>query len=92
MGNNQGTNPQDTWLGSQSSMERGTGMVQPAASLPLMARQAGAVVIEVNPQPSLITEDALAIVLKQGHKSRDKLIRIDGLTEEEARGRLVQAT
>ena len=33
-----------------------------------------------------------AIVLKRGHKSREKLIRIDGLTEEEARRRLLQAT
>jgi len=28
------------------------------------------------------------IVLERGHKSRDKLIRIDGLTEEEVRRRL----
>jgi hypothetical protein len=30
-----------------------------------------------------------AIVLERGQKSRDKLIRIDGLTEEEIRRRLV---
>ena len=30
-----------------------------------------------------------AIVLQSGHKSRDKLIRIDGLGEQEARTRLV---
>ena len=29
-----------------------------------------------------------AIVLQRGHKSRDKLIRIEGLSEEEARRRL----
>jgi uncharacterized protein (TIGR00251 family) len=29
-----------------------------------------------------------AITLERGHKSRDKLIRIDGLTEEEVRRRL----
>lgn len=29
-----------------------------------------------------------AIVLQRGHKSRDKLIRIEGLSEEEARSRL----
>ncbi len=29
-----------------------------------------------------------AIVLESGHKSRDKLIRIDGLTEEDVRMRL----
>jgi uncharacterized protein (TIGR00251 family) len=31
---------------------------------------------------------ARVIVLEQGHRSRDKLIRIDGLTEEEVRRRL----
>src|SRR5260370_36245925 len=30
-----------------------------------------------------------AIVLEYGHKSRDKLIRIDGLSEEEVRARLL---
>jgi NAD-dependent deacetylase len=35
-----------------------SGVVQPAASLPTLARRAGAVVIEVNPEPSLITRDA----------------------------------
>jgi uncharacterized protein (TIGR00251 family) len=30
-----------------------------------------------------------AIVLESGHKSRDKLIRIDGVDEEEARKRLI---
>ena len=29
-----------------------------------------------------------AIVLEQGHKSRDKLIRVNGLSEEEVRNRL----
>ena len=29
------------------------------------------------------------VVLERGHKSRDKLIRIDGLSEEEARARLL---
>lgn len=29
------------------------------------------------------------IVLERGHKSRDKIIRIDGLTEEELRRRLL---
>jgi uncharacterized protein (TIGR00251 family) len=29
-----------------------------------------------------------AIVIERGHKSRDKLVRIDGLTEEEVRTRL----
>jgi uncharacterized protein (TIGR00251 family) len=32
-----------------------------------------------------------AIVLKRGHRSRDKLIRINGLTEEEVRRRLHSA-
>lgn len=31
---------------------------------------------------------ARVIVVEQGHRSRDKLIRIDGLTEEEVRRRL----
>jgi uncharacterized protein (TIGR00251 family) len=30
-----------------------------------------------------------SIVLERGHKSRDKLIRIDGLSEEEVRTRLL---
>ena len=29
------------------------------------------------------------IVLERGHKSRDKIIRIDGLSEEDVRGRLL---
>jgi NAD-dependent deacetylase len=33
-----------------------SGVVQPAASLPYVAKRAGAVVIEVNPQPSAITQ------------------------------------
>jgi len=33
-----------------------------------------------------------AIVLKRGHKSREKLIRIDGLSEEDVRRRLLQGT
>jgi uncharacterized protein len=33
-----------------------------------------------------------AIVLEQGHKSRQKLIRIDGLPEEEVRRRLLVRT
>jgi len=32
-----------------------------------------------------------AIVLEHGHKSRDKLIRIDGLSEEDVRRRLLGA-
>lgn len=35
-----------------------SGIVQPAASLPIQAGQSGALVIEVNPQPSLITPTA----------------------------------
>jgi len=35
-----------------------SGMVQPAASLPLVASRAGAGVIEVNPQPGMISESA----------------------------------
>jgi len=31
----------------------------------------------------------LTIVLLRGHKSRDKLVRIDGLSEEELRRRLL---
>jgi NAD-dependent deacetylase len=34
-----------------------SGLVQPAASLPSVARRAGAIVIEVNPQPSMITQE-----------------------------------
>jgi NAD-dependent deacetylase len=34
-----------------------SGMVQPAASLPQVARNIGATVIEVNPEPSMITPD-----------------------------------
>ncbi len=41
-----------------------SGMVQPAASLPVAARRAGATVIEVNPEPSQITP--LADVFLQG--------------------------
>jgi uncharacterized protein len=33
-----------------------------------------------------------AIILKRGHKSRDKLIRIDGLGEEDVRRRLLSRT
>jgi uncharacterized protein (TIGR00251 family) len=32
-----------------------------------------------------------AIVLEHGHKSRDKMIRIDGLSEEDVRRRLLRA-
>jgi uncharacterized protein len=32
------------------------------------------------------------IVLEHGHKSRDKVIRIDGLSEENVRGRLLGPT
>jgi NAD-dependent deacetylase len=35
-----------------------SGLVQPAASLPGIARQSGAQVIDVNPEPGLITRDA----------------------------------
>jgi NAD-dependent deacetylase len=35
-----------------------SGMVQPAASLPHVVRESGGVVIEINPEPSLITPDA----------------------------------
>lgn len=35
-----------------------SGVVEPAASLPQIARSAGATVIEVNPEPSMITSDA----------------------------------
>jgi len=31
-----------------------------------------------------------AIVLQRGHKSRDKLIRVDGLSQEEVRRRLLE--
>jgi uncharacterized protein len=31
-----------------------------------------------------------AIALKRGHKSRDKLIRVDGLSQEDARNRLCE--
>ena len=35
-----------------------SGLVQPAAQLPLVAREAGAVVIEVNPEPTEISRAA----------------------------------
>jgi NAD-dependent deacetylase len=35
-----------------------SGLVQPAAQLPLVARGAGAVVIEVNPEPTAISRAA----------------------------------
>ncbi|MBN1120427.1 MAG: NAD-dependent deacylase [Anaerolineae bacterium] len=41
-----------------------SGIVQPAASLPMLARRSGAVVIEVNPNPSQITP--LAHIFLQG--------------------------
>jgi len=31
-----------------------------------------------------------AIVLQRGHKSRDKLIRVDGLSQEDVRPRLLE--
>ena len=34
-----------------------SGLVQPAASLPLIAKQQGAHVIEINPEPSMLTPE-----------------------------------
>jgi NAD-dependent deacetylase len=40
-------------------------IVQPAASMPIVAKQAGAVVIEINPEPSPLT-GAISDFLIQG--------------------------
>ena len=54
---------------------------------PAVERKANAALINLLAERLKVPK--LKIVLLRGHKSRDKLVRIDGLSEEELRRRLL---
>lgn len=76
--------PEDEWDGAERAcrsadvlLSIGTsGVVYPAASLPLTAKRSGAYLIEINPEPTLLSEDADEFLQGKAGEILPELVRI----------------